>query len=218
MTSPTTTGTRTLDALAARYRAVRQRTEWLCSPLGAEDQTAQSMPDASPAKWHRAHTTWFFETFVLAPSHARYEPLDTRYRYLFNSYYNAVGPQFFRPHRGLVTRPTVADVTAYRAWVDGAMLDLLEGRAPLAADAKLHVVEGAARFEGGKKSFFLTNIPVPGRKDWKGTDLPTLSAPPRAAWLHYRVAGGDPKTRSFVRKTLVESPLFGRLLALFPFA
>lgn len=113
--------------LAERYRAVRATTDWICQPLATEDFVVQSMPDASPTRWHLAHTTWFFETFVLKPALRDYRPFDPHFEYLFNSYYNAVGPQPFRPHRGLLTRPSVADVQRYRAHVDAAMLGLLEG-------------------------------------------------------------------------------------------
>jgi ergothioneine biosynthesis protein EgtB len=108
------------------YRTVRDRTEALAAPLGPEDQVVQSMPDASPTKWHRAHTTWFFEEFVLGP-HAGRPPVDPAYRFLFNSYYEAVGPRQPRAARGLITRPTVAEVGAYRAAVDDAMQELLDG-------------------------------------------------------------------------------------------
>jgi ergothioneine biosynthesis protein EgtB len=111
--------------LAAAYREVRALTETLCEPLAVEDYGVQSMPDASPAKWHLAHTSWFFETFVLAPSGRGYPPFDPRYNYLFNSYYNAVGDRHPRPQRGLLSRPTVEGVLRYRAHVDGYMLDLL---------------------------------------------------------------------------------------------
>jgi dimethylhistidine N-methyltransferase len=115
-----------------RYRAVRQTTEALTRALTPEDQQAQSMPDASPAKWHLAHTSWFFETFLLEPRLAGYRAFDPRFAYLFNSYYEALGPRQPRPERGLLTRPSVADVIAYRAHVDEAMGRLLaEGRAGL---------------------------------------------------------------------------------------
>ncbi|MCP5149793.1 MAG: ergothioneine biosynthesis protein EgtB [Chromatiales bacterium] len=107
--------------LLERFRACRTLTESLASHLAPEDQVPQSMPDASPTKWHRAHTTWFFDTFVLQPSLGDYAPPDPCYGYLFNSYYEAVGPRHPRPARGLVTRPTVAEVTAYREHVDAAM-------------------------------------------------------------------------------------------------
>ncbi|MFC3069808.1 ergothioneine biosynthesis protein EgtB [Phenylobacterium soli] len=108
-----------------RYRAVRQATEALTRALTPEDQQAQSMPDASPAKWHLAHTTWFFETFLLEPRLAGYKVFDPRFAYLFNSYYEALGPRQPRPQRGLLTRPSVDDVLAYRAHVDAAMARLL---------------------------------------------------------------------------------------------
>lgn len=109
------------------FRAVRSRTEELAAPLSAEDQTVQSMPDASPTKWHLAHTTWFFETFVLRPHARDYRVFDAAYEYLFNSYYEAVGPRHPRPQRGLITRPGVEEVLAYRHHVTAAMLDFLLG-------------------------------------------------------------------------------------------
>src|SRR4051794_28544258 len=111
--------------LTGAFRRVRELTEALAAPLSAEDQTAQSMPDASPTKWHRAHTTWFFETFVLSPLAPGYESCDPSYRFLFNSYYEAIGPRHARNERGLVTRPGVAGVAAYRRHVDDAMARLL---------------------------------------------------------------------------------------------
>ena len=108
-----------------RYRAVRQATLALTRSLTPEDQLAQSMPDASPTKWHLAHTTWFWETFLLTPHLAGYKPFDPRFGYLFNSYYEALGPRQPRPERGLLTRPSLDDVIAYRAHVDVAMGRLL---------------------------------------------------------------------------------------------
>ncbi|MET0274816.1 MAG: ergothioneine biosynthesis protein EgtB [Phenylobacterium sp.] len=109
----------------ARYRAVRQASEALARALTAEDQSAQSMPDASPTKWHLAHTSWFFETFLLVPNLAGYKVFDPRFHYLFNSYYEALGPRQPRPARGLITRPSVHDVIAYRHHVDEGMTRLL---------------------------------------------------------------------------------------------
>jgi len=108
------------------YCAVRSRTEALAAPLGPEDQVVQSMPDCSPTKWHRAHTTWFFEEFVLGPHVAGHEPVDPGYRYLFNSYYEAVGARQPRPRRGMITRPTVDQVAEYRRRVDEAILSLID--------------------------------------------------------------------------------------------
>jgi ergothioneine biosynthesis protein EgtB len=113
-------------ALHARYGRVRDLTEALAAPLSDEDQVVQSMPDVSPTKWHRAHTTWFFETFLLSPRAERYAPFDPAYAYLFNSYYEAVGPRHPRPHRGLLSRPSVHEIARYRAHVDDAMHDLID--------------------------------------------------------------------------------------------
>jgi ergothioneine biosynthesis protein EgtB len=111
--------------LAARYRAVRAATEALCAPLVTEDYVVSSMPDVSPTKWHLAHTSWFWETFALAPHVPGYEALDPKYAFLFNSYYVQAGERHCRAQRGLVTRPTVAEVYAYRAHVDAHMHGLL---------------------------------------------------------------------------------------------
>jgi dimethylhistidine N-methyltransferase len=125
-----TAGAQALD----RYRAVRQATEGLTRGLTPEDQQAQSMADASPSKWHLAHTSWFFETFLLIPRLAGYRPFDPRFAYLFNSYYETLGPRQPRPQRGLLTRPSVADILAYRAHVDDGMARLLAGDAAGYAD------------------------------------------------------------------------------------
>jgi ergothioneine biosynthesis protein EgtB len=109
-----------------QYRQVRSLTEQLASVLSPEDQTVQSMPDVSPTKWHRAHVTWFFETFILSEYQSDYSPHDDAYAYIFNSYYEAVGARHPRGERGLLSRPGVADVAAYRAAVDEAMQPLLE--------------------------------------------------------------------------------------------
>jgi dimethylhistidine N-methyltransferase len=107
------------------YRAVRDATEALAAPLSAEDQTVQTMPDVSPTKWHRAHVTWFFEQFVLLVHAHGYRPVDERYLYLWNSYYEGAGPRHPRAERGLLSRPGVGEVTAYRQTIDEAMDDLL---------------------------------------------------------------------------------------------
>ncbi len=114
-----------LTALLSRYAAVRDHSVALVAPLSAEDCGAQSMPDASPAKWHLAHTTWFFETFVLEPNEPGFAPFDPAFRVLFNSYYNGVGAKHPRPQRGLLTRPPLDEVRAYRANVDQRMARLL---------------------------------------------------------------------------------------------
>jgi len=109
--------------LLAKYRAVRDATEALAAPLSAEDQVLQSMPSASPTKWHRAHTTWFFETFVLEPR--GYVPVREEYKFLFNSYYEALGPRHARPKRGILSRPSVSEIAEYRRVIDERMVALL---------------------------------------------------------------------------------------------
>jgi ergothioneine biosynthesis protein EgtB len=111
----------TAGSPAARFAAVRNATEALAAPLSAEDCALQSMPDASPVKWHLAHTTWFFETFVLEPHLQGYESFDPQFRVLFNSYYNGIGAKHPRAERGLLSRPDLARVRAYRRHVDRAM-------------------------------------------------------------------------------------------------
>jgi ergothioneine biosynthesis protein EgtB len=118
------------EATGERYASVRNLTEVLAGPLSPEDQTIQSMPDVSPTKWHRAHTTWFFETFVLRPHVDTYSAFHPLYEYLFNSYYEAVGPRYPRPDRGLLSRPSAAEVGEYRAYVDDAMAKYLDGSPP----------------------------------------------------------------------------------------
>lgn len=115
------------DTLIGRFDQVRAHTEQLAAPLSPEDQTVQSMPDTSPTKWHRAHVTWLFETFVLAEHEASFTPFHDAYWFLFNSYYETVGPRYARPMRGVISRPGSHDVGLYRVNVDDRMRDLLDG-------------------------------------------------------------------------------------------
>lgn len=112
--------------LAGQFEAVRSLTEELAAPLSPEDQTVQSMPDVSPTKWHRAHTSWFFETFLLAPNLRGYRTFDPTFGFLFNSYYEGVGPRHPRAERGLLSRPGVKEIARYRAHVDEAMTGFLD--------------------------------------------------------------------------------------------
>jgi ergothioneine biosynthesis protein EgtB len=140
--TPDTVAGASAGDLAARYRNVRAFTEALAAPLSAEDQTVQSMPDVSPTKWHRAHTTWFFETFLLGAADSAYRPFHPQYCFLFNSYYETVGARHPRPERGLLSRPGIDEVAAYRRHVDAAMGDagLFDVDAPTAwlVDLGLH--------------------------------------------------------------------------------
>ena len=115
----------TPSQLAHHFAAVRALSLALAAPLSEADTQAQSMPDASPTKWHLAHTTWFYETMVLEPAEPGFRPHHPAFRVLFNSYYHAVGEQHARPQRGLITRPGLAEVLAYRAAVDARVLALL---------------------------------------------------------------------------------------------
>lgn len=114
------------QTLIERYAEVRGYTEALAQPLSPEDQTVQSMPDVSPTKWHRAHVSWFFETFVLADHEPGFERFHDEYWFLFNSYYEAIGPRYNRPMRGVISRPGAHDVGVYRRDVDERMRNLLE--------------------------------------------------------------------------------------------
>lgn len=120
----------------ARFEMVRRQSEALAGSLSPEDQAIQSMPDVSPTKWHLAHTSWFFETFILASHDPSYRPFDPAFAYLFNSYYEAVGPRHPRPQRGLLSRPTVDAIGAYRDHVTAAMLRLIDE----AGSAKWHQI------------------------------------------------------------------------------
>jgi ergothioneine biosynthesis protein EgtB len=138
------------------FRRVRAETERRAAPLSAEDQVVQSMPDASPTKWHRAHVTWFFEQFLLRPFAPGYRVFDERFAFLFNSYYVAAGPRQARPQRGLITRPGVAETAAYRAHVDAAVAALIETTDDLAA--VIPIVEIGLNHEQQHQELLLTDL------------------------------------------------------------
>ncbi len=141
-------------SLARRFAATRRLSLDLAAPLSDADASAQSMPDASPAKWHLAHTAWFFECFVLRDHVPGYRLYDERYPYLFNSYYEAEGPRHARPQRGLLTRPALDEVRAWRAHVDAALLAALPDLSP----AALALVELGIQHEGQHQELLLTDI------------------------------------------------------------
>src|ERR1051326_5269421 len=134
---PASTEEKSAAALAGHYSEVRQQTENLTAPLSAEDQMVQSCADASPAKWHQAHTTWFFETFILSPHLSGYRTFDQRFRDLFNSYYNAIGQQPEKALRNTFSRPGLDEIRKYRAHVDEHMLKLLQSGSVPAEAQKL---------------------------------------------------------------------------------
>ena len=146
------------DSLVARYLDLRTRTEALASPLSPEDQTVQSMPDTSPTKWHLAHTTWFFDTFVLAQHEPGYEPFDPTYAYLWNSYYEAVGERFPRPNRGMLSRPGVDEILQYRHDTDRRIVALIEAAAPQETDELAVLLELGANHEEQHQELLLMDI------------------------------------------------------------
>ncbi|MCX7893943.1 MAG: ergothioneine biosynthesis protein EgtB [Burkholderiales bacterium] len=174
--------------LAARYREVRARTEALCAPLEPEDYPIQAVPEASPPKWHLAHVTWFFETFVLRPFAPGYEAFHPRFEYLFNSYYESVGPFHPRAQRGVLARPATEAIYRYRAHVDARVLALLESGTPPAADAAARIELGLHHEEQHQelllmdiKANFAANPLRPAyRSAFAG---PCEAAPAKLEWL-----------------------------------
>lgn len=144
------------EGFAGHFQRVRDFTEALTQPLSPEDCVIQPMPDASPTKWHLAHTTWFWETFLLSPRVPDFQPFHPRFGFLFNSYYNAVGERHARPNRGLVTRPSLEEVYAYRSHVDRAMQALLDVHEPTPELASL--MELGWNHEQQHQELILTDI------------------------------------------------------------
>jgi conserved hypothetical protein TIGR03440 len=180
-------------ALYQDYLATRETTESLASPLAPEDQVVQAMPDASPTKWHLAHTTWFFETFLLQPFLPGYAVCNPAYGYLFNSYYEAVGERHPRAERGLLSRPTVAEVLYYRAEVDTAMGDLIagaeaDGNGPVSALVRLGI-----HHEQQHQELILTDIlnlfarnPLrPTYRPHRASHITRPVAPPPLTWVEF---------------------------------
>ena len=154
---PGTTAGDRIQSLAAEYDLVRAASEKFCAPLSPEDATPQSMTDASPPKWHLAHTTWFFETLVLEQAIPRYEPFQTEFRVLFNSYYHSIGDQGVRPQRGLITRPGMAEVYEYRAHVDRHMRDLFDD-APRITDVLARAIAVGLNHEQQHQELMVTDF------------------------------------------------------------
>jgi ergothioneine biosynthesis protein EgtB len=170
-----------------RFFATRSMTESLASPLTAEDQTVQSMPDVSPTKWHRAHTTWFFETFLLIPGLADYRPFHPEYGYLFNSYYEGVGARYPRHDRGQLSRPGIAEIADYRVHVDEGMARLLEdpGRGP-----RMDLVELGIQHEQQHQELLLMDIKHvlsrnPLLPAYDAVRLPRPGAPGETTWTQH---------------------------------
>lgn len=145
------------ESLARHFGYIRTFSQFLCEPLQVDDYVVQSMPDASPTKWHLAHTTWFFETFLLRPLRG-YQSFNPQFEFLFNSYYNAVGEQFPRPQRGLLSRPTVREVLDYRHYVDTAVLHWLEQADAETNAEQLRTVALGLHHEQQHQELMLTDI------------------------------------------------------------
>jgi len=183
---------RTADELVSRYDDVRAHTEALAAPLSPEDQTVQSMPDVSPTKWHRAHVTWFFETFVLADHEAGFAPFQDGYWFLFNSYYETVGPRYSRPDRGLISRPGAHEVGTCRRNVDSRVRDLVTSLDTGTLEKLTPVIELGFHHEQQHQELLLMDIKHvlsrnPLQPAYSGTPSPR-SEPDTLGWVD--VEGG----------------------------
>ena len=175
---------------AAAYADVRARTESLCAPLETDDYQVQSVIDASPPKWHLAHVTWFFETFLLKPYLRGYEPLDPRYERIFNSYYNTVGPFHPRAQRHALSRPTVGEVYEYRAHVDRHMSRLIESCPTEHRDAMAARVTLGLNHEQQHQELLLMDIKLnffanPLYPVYRATDTAVAKDAPAMRWLDF---------------------------------
>jgi ergothioneine biosynthesis protein EgtB len=209
-----------IDRLRTDYGRVRATTEALAAPLSPEDQTVQSMPDVSPTKWHRAHTSWFFEQFLLEAELPGYEPFHPAYSYIFNSYYEAVGARHPRAERGLVSRPGVAAIADYRRHVDAAMERLLAR--PLERE-HLDLVELGLHHEQQHQELLLMDIKHvfsrnPLQPAYHHREAPDPTEAPKVGWIEHdgglTEVGVDPSDGSFAFDN--ESPRHTALLT--PFA
>ncbi len=177
------------SALAECYRDVRRTTEALCEPLVAEDYVVQSMPDASPVKWHLAHTTWFFETFLLAPLVPGYRLFHPEFRVLFNSYYHGVGPRWPRAQRGLLSRPTAVEVFRYRDYVDSQVELLLRSAAGETLERLAPTLLLGVNHEQQHQELILTDL----KHAWAANPLhpiyrearPETGTPPLRQWVSF---------------------------------
>jgi ergothioneine biosynthesis protein EgtB len=178
------------STLVHRYLGVRRFTEALCEGLATEDFVVQSMEDVSPTKWHLAHTSWFFETFVLREHRADYRPLEPMYAYLFNSYYMQAGERHCRAQRGYISRPTVAEVFAYRKHVDENLVELLD-RADSALLERLHpLIEIGLHHEQQHQELLLTDLKHvfavnPLRPVYRERAVTEAAATPPLGWTHF---------------------------------
>lgn len=174
------------DNLMAQFQAVRRQTERLCQPLEREDYVIQSMADASPVKWHLAHTSWFFETFILSTQLADYRPFHPQFAFLFNSYYDAVGLRWPRAQRGLLSRPTVDEVFRYRAHVDEHIAHWIGSVPAEILQAMVGTLVLGMHHEQQHQELILTDL----KHAWSanplrpiyGSAVPNAGAPPELTW------------------------------------
>ena len=179
------------SALAERFAAVRARTLALAEPLSPEDQCVQSMPDASPTKWHLAHTSWFFEAVVLGPHAPDYQAFEPRWHQLFNSYYETLGPRHPRPQRGMLTRPLLASVHRYRAHVDAGVEHFIAMADDAAWAAAQPLIELGLQHEEQHQELVLTDILhafscnplLPAYQPAEAPGLRLAAATPAIAWI-----------------------------------
>ena len=176
--------------LVAYYQETRRTTESICAPLAVEDYVIQAMPDASPARWHLGHVTWFFETFILRPMLSGYRQVNPKYEYLFNSYYDSVGPQWTRAQRGHLSRPTVAEVYDFRAHVDRSMLDLIETTEPAELPSLGSLITMGLNHEQQHQELLVTDIKYnlsvnPLRPAYQATDAPRGSEETPLRWVEF---------------------------------
>ena len=180
-----------IDTVPSRYTATRRLTEALTAGLAPEDMVVQSMPDVSPTKWHLAHTSWFFEQFLLMPHLAGYRPVNPTYLYLFNSYYHQAGERHCRDQRGYISRPTVSEVMEYRGQVDAAMLELLRSPDEALRAAITELVILGINHEQQHQELLLTDIKHvfsvnPLRPVYRDANTPVAPAPAQPLkWLPF---------------------------------
>lgn len=178
------------QALLEKYQATRRFSEFLCGTLAPEDHVIQTMPEASPTKWHLAHTSWFFETFVLKPHLPGYQQVHPQYAFLFNSYYNAAGKMHTRAQRGLISRPTVKATFDYRKKIDSAVAELLEGANERQLQTLTPLITLGINHEQQHQELILTDIKHvfwmnPLRPIFREYVHPTGSAPPNLRWRDF---------------------------------
>jgi ergothioneine biosynthesis protein EgtB len=177
--------------LGRRFRNVRCFSEKLCETLEPEDCVIQTMPEASPTKWHVAHTTWFFETFVLKRFCPDYNTLHPQYNFLFNSYYNAVGPFYSRPHRGLLSRPTVKEAFRYRSDIDLLVFELIESADEQLLQKLEPIITLGLHHEQQHQELMLTDIKHvfwlnPLRPVFRTRPIAKTSPVPEMEWLKFQ--------------------------------